>query len=773
MTKLLIVESPSKAKTIEKYLGKDFKVISSFGHIRGLPSRKDAVLPEQNFKTVYEVDAKSKKHVSEIIKWAKKADFIYLATDPDREGEAISWHIQQILNESKCKADVKRVVFYEITKRAVNEAVKNPRDLNVDLVDAQRGRQALDYLIGYTISPVLWRKLPGSKSAGRVQSVAVKIICEREGEIEHFKPQEYWSINGIFKSKSDNFIANLTHLDGKKLEKFSITNQKDAENAKNTISDKSYSVSSIEKREVRRRPHAPFTTSTLLQDAARKHGFSAKKTSVIAQRLYEGIELEGGESTGLITYMRTDSVTLSSDAIADTRKFIASNYGNKFLPSKPIVYRTKTKNAQEAHEAIRPTDVMRKPEHVKHCLDADQFKIYSLIWKRTVACQMEAAIFDQVSVVIADQDRLNKFRSTGTTLKFSGYLEVYKAGQDEDSEEEKENRLPKISEGELLKLLEIITNQHFTQPPPRYTEASLVKKMEELGIGRPSTYPSIISVIQDRGYVRLDKKRFFPESRGRVVDAFLNNFFAKYVAYDFTAQLEDQLDHVSNGEMDYLKVLENFWGDFKSKADEVIEFKNSDVLAELQKSLEFYVFGENADKKCPSCTDGVLQIKMSRFGLFISCSNYPDCNYRTNISTMKGDEGEAEAEDGAPKAAKENHSLGMHPEYGAEVMLKFGPYGPYVETTKEGKVRRSSIPKGKNVEQVELDYAVSLLSLPRVLGSHPRTGEDVIANRGRFGPYVGHQKTFASLKNIDVLEVTFEEAIKLIEEKESKGSKGS
>lgn len=765
MNKLLIVESPSKAKTIEKYLGKDFKVISSFGHIRGLPSRKDAVLPNENFKAIYEVDPKSKKHVAEIIKWAKKAEEIYLATDPDREGEAISWHIQEILSKENCTSKIKRAVFHEITKRAVLDAVSNPRELDINLVDAQRGRQTLDYLYGYTASPVLWRKLPGSKSAGRVQSVAVKVICERESEIERFRKEEYWSINGIFEVDSSKFNSNLTYLDGKKLEKFSITTEEDAKKAKEIIEDKLYNVESIEKREVRRRPHAPFTTSTLLQDAARKFGFSAKKTSLLAQRLYEGISLGGGEATGLITYMRTDSVTLSSDAIASARKFISQKYGNKFLPQQAVVYRTKTKNAQEAHEAIRPTDVTRTPEQVKQCLDPDQFKVYSIIWKRTVASQMEAAVFDQVSVVIKDEAGLNKFKSVGTTLKFSGYLEVYNVGQDEDKEEEKENRLPKLSEGQKLDLLEIITNQHFTQPPPRYTEASLVKKMEELGIGRPSTYPSIISVIQDREYVKLEKKRFFPESRGRVVDAFLNNFFTKYVAYDFTANLEDQLDHVSNGERNYLEVLSNFWEDFKSKADEVVEFKNSDILLELQKSLEYYVFGEeDAKKKCPSCKDGQLQLKMSRFGLFISCSNYPECNYRTNINKMRGEEDNTEDS----KQPAENKVLGMHPEYDAEILLKFGPYGPYVEVTQDGKVKRSSIPKSKKVEEVEIDYAVSLLALPRVLGKHPKTGKDIIANRGRYGPYVGHQKTFVSLKDIDVLDVTLEEAMRMIEEKESK-----
>lgn len=769
---LLIVESPSKAKTIEKYLGKNFKVISSFGHVRGLPSRKDVVLPNEDFKTIYEVDDRSKKHVNEIVKYAKKAEIIYLATDPDREGEAIAWHIQQILDEKGCNAVIKRVVFHEITKKAVLNAISKPRDIDINQVCAQRSRQNIDYLYGYTASPVLWRKLHGVKSAGRVQSVAVKLTCMREEEIEKFKSEEYWSIEGIFEADSDNkrleFKANLTHLDGTKLEKFSLKNEKSAKDAKALLQNKNYKVEGIEKKEVRRRPYAPFTTSTLLQDAARKFGFSAKKTALIAQRLYEGTDLGGGESTGLITYMRTDSVTLSSDAIGSTRQFIENTYGKKFLPANSILYRTKTKNAQEAHEAIRPTDVNRKPQDVKQYLESDQFKVYDLIWKRTVACQMEAAVFDQVSIIIQDESALNKFRATGTTLKFSGYLEVYNVGQDEDKEEEKENRLPVLLKDQALNLLQILTNQHFTQPPPRYTEATLVKKMEELGIGRPSTYPSIISVIQDRDYVKLEKKRFFPQARGRVVNAFLNHFFAKYVEYDFTANLEDKLDHVSNGEMDYLEVLREFWQDFKLKADEVMEFKNSDILAELQKSLDTFAFGDKKDKKCPDCKDGELQIRMSKFGLFISCSNYPECNYRTSIDMMKEDDNEGEH----PPFDGEK-VLGKHPEFGNEVLLKKGPYGFYIQNEQNGKPKRSSVPKGKNIDVIDLEYALSLLSLPRVLGAHPTTGEDVIANRGRYGPYVGHRKTFVSLKDIDVMEVTFDEAIKMIEEKEAKKGKGN
>ncbi|MCH2037924.1 MAG: type I DNA topoisomerase, partial [Rickettsiales bacterium] len=582
---LLIVESPAKCKTIEKYLGKDYQVLASFGHIRDLPSKNGSVNPDEDFAMHYDVSADSKKHVKNIVDAVKKSDSLYLATDPDREGEAISWHVLEVLlkrREIKKDFPFYRISFNEITRRAVTEAIQKPRTLDMDLINAQQARRALDYLVGFTLSPVLWRKLPGSRSAGRVQSVALRLVCDRESEIEDFTSQEYWDIKGNFATaKKEQFSAKLTSLDQMKLERFSITNQEQAEKIVADLKDKQYAVSKVEKKQVRRNPYPPFTTSSLQQEASRKLGFGAKRTMMVAQKLYEGINI-GGEQAGLITYMRTDGVTVSQEAINGSRSLISSMYGNQYVPDKPRQYNSKAKNAQEAHEAIRPTDVSRTPKEMTAYLDNDQLKLYELIWKRMVASQMQSAVMDQVSADIASQGGNAVFRAVGTTIAFDGFLALYIESTDDAQDKDDDRKLPPLDEGMPVDLSKIIPDQHFTQPPPRYTEASLVKKMEELGIGRPSTYASIISVLQDRSYVRLDKKRFIPEDRGRIVTAFLSNFFKRYVEYDFTANLENELDQISSGDIEWKDVLRKFWSDFIVNIDAVKEKEIGDILVTLE-----------------------------------------------------------------------------------------------------------------------------------------------------------------------------------------------
>ncbi len=777
--KVVVVESPSKAKTINKYLGSDYKVLASYGHVRDLPSKDGSVDPSKNFSMIWEVDDRAKKQLAEIKKALKGADQLLLATDPDREGEAISWHVQNVLEEEKAlkNIDVKRVVFYEVTKNAVLEAMDNPRDLNKELIDAYLARRALDYLVGFTLSPVLWRKLPGSRSAGRVQSVALRLVAERESEIEAFRAQEYWSVLGRFFGTPDRTVeSRLTVFDGKKLEKFDLNTEALAKGAVEEIKKHAYSVAEISKKQVKRSPSAPFTTSTLQQEASRKLGYGARKTMQLAQRLYEGTDLGDGETVGLITYMRTDSITVSTEAVKGARDFIGKKFGEKYLPSSPRMYKSKSKNAQEAHEAIRPTDLHRTPESVKSSLDLDQFKLYELIWKRMVASQMENALIDQVGADITSADKKITFRATGSTVAFDGFMALYQEDQD-DATDEESKMLPPLKEGETLDLREITPNQHFTQPPPRYTEASLVKKLEELGIGRPSTYASIISTLLDRKYVNLEKKRLIPQPLGRLVTSFLKAFFHRYVEYDFTANLEEKLDDISNGDLSWTEVLRQFWETFSATAEEAKGLKFADVIENLEKDLEPFIFSSKEEgkpsKTCPACGSGTLSLKLGKFGAFVGCSNYPDCSYSRKL-TAESAEKESGQEDGAEEKAMpfETKVLGEDPKSGESVTLRKGPYGFYFQWgegqtsgKKKIKPKRVAVPKGKEITALTLEDALSAGALPRSLGTHPQTGEEIIAGIGRFGPYVKHQNKFKSLaKTDDVLTIGLDRAVELLAE---------
>ena len=768
--KLVIVESPAKAKTINKYLGKDFKVIASYGHIRDLPSKNGSVEPDKDFEMHYETDADPKR-LKDLVSSAKDADEIILATDPDREGESISWHVLEMLREKKAlpkAAKISRVVFNAITKNAVLEAMKKPRQVDMDLVNAQQARRALDYLVGFTLSPVLWRKLPGARSAGRVQSVALRLICDRESEIEQFISQEYWDIRAVL---SNNIVARLTQVEGKKLDKFDIPNEAAARKIEKKITGQKVNVIEITEKEVRRSPKPPFITSTLQQEAARKLGFTAKRTMQMAQKLYEGVNEDGG----LITYMRTDGVYVAPEAVKATRILVESKYGKQYVPEKERVYTSKAINSQEAHEAIRPTDVELLPEKAAKFLESDMAALYELIWKRMIASQMENAVFDQTAIDFETADKYAIFRATGTVVKFDGYQKLYEEGND-DEEEEAEKRLPKVKKGESFGINEVKPEGHFTEPPPRYSEASLVKKLEEMGIGRPSTYASIISVLQDRTYVRLDKKRFIPEDRGRIVTVFLTNFFRKYVEFDYTANLEKELDEVSEGRMEWKKVLRDFWGDFNTKIQEASGLKIQEVLEKLNEALEKHIFPNG--RKCPTCADGVLGIRLSKFGSFIGCNNYPDCSYTAKMN-YEGEEGEAGAANEEPKV------LGQDPVTGLDVTLRKGPYGWYVQLGEEGeepkksgkgvkkiKPKRFTIAKATDPETVTLPQALEFLSLPRLVGVHPETGKEIKAGIGRFGPYLLHNDKFTSLKTDDVLTVGINRAVDVLASAASKGGFG-
>jgi DNA topoisomerase-1 len=755
---VVVVESPAKAKTINKYLGSDYRVVASYGHVRDLPAKDGSVRPEADFAMDWEVDAKSEKHIRAIIQELKNSDRLYLATDPDREGEAISWHVQEVLRQRHALKDVKvvRVTFNEITKSAVLDAIANPRDLDQALIDAYMARRALDYLVGFTLSPVLWRKLPGSRSAGRVQSVALRLICEREAEIEVFKPQEYWSIDVVLKTADGaDLPCSLAVLDGEKLEKFSIANAEKARAAARRVEEAGhFTVSAVERKRVKRNPYPPFTTSTLQQEASRKLGFSATHTMRVAQRLYEGVTL-GSEAVGLITYMRTDSVTLSTEAIGAIRNTIADIYGDQYLPPSPRLYKTKAKNAQEAHEAIRPTDMRRTPKDVARYLDEDQRRLYDLIWRRTMACEMVSAEIDRVAIDLTDASGSLGLRATGSVVAFDGFMKVYREDHDDpDPEEagEEGRRLPPVREGDRTGVDSVTPNQHFTQPPPRYTEASLVKKMEELGIGRPSTYASIIQVLQDRGYVTLEKKRFVPGDRGRLVTAFLEGFFRRYVEYNFTADLENQLDEISGGRIDWRVVLREFWEAFRAAVEQTKELTIGQVLEALDRDLGPHFFPARDDGKdpraCPACSSGRLSLRLGKHGAFIGCSNYPECRFTRPLAMPTEEEG-----NGAGAGEGVIH-LGDHPETGLPVSVRKGPYGHYIQHGEKAeggkeKPQRVALPKDRPPATVDLDFAVKLLALPRLVGRHSETGEPIYAGIGRFGPYLRHNTTYVNLRSID------------------------
>ncbi|MEB3701839.1 DNA topoisomerase 1 [Candidatus Bealeia paramacronuclearis] len=767
---VVIVESPAKAKTIEKYLGKDFKVFASFGHVRDLPSKNGSVRPDEDFAMTWEVDPKSQKHVNEIASAVKKADHLYLATDPDREGEAISWHIAEILKEKGLlpKIPTSRIAFNAITKNAVLEALKNPREIDQELVDAYLARLSLDYLVGFTLSPVLWRKLPGSRSAGRVQSVALRLVVEREQEIEAFDSQEYWTIEADFKTPSNRiFTARLTHLNDKKLDKFDLKSKEDAENAVQEILKHGYAVIKIEKKRTKRRAKPPFTTSTIQQEASRKLGFSPKKTMQVAQKLYEGVDI-GGEVTGLITYMRTDSIQVEPAAIEEARQIIREDFGKEYVPETPTLYKSKAKNAQEAHEAIRPTELARRPQKLTSYLDRDQARLYELIWKRMMASQMAPAELDQMSVDIGNPSEKILFRANGSTIAFDGFLKLYRESVDEGQDDEEDQRLlPAMNEKDPLNRETTIPEQHFTQPPPRYSEASLVKKMEELGIGRPSTYARILQVLQERGYVKHENRQLSPEDRGRLVTTFLMNFFHKYVEYDFTADLEERLDNISAGDLQWKSVLHDFWGDFSSAIDATKPLTITDVLKVLEDHLSSYLFPQKEDGKnsreCTQCKTGTLGLRVGKFGAFIGCSNYPECKFTRPLDV--GDQGER---GGELTSDFEDKLLGTDPVLELPVYLKKGPYGFYAQwgesAPKGEKPKRASLPRGYAPQDFTLEQAISLGKLPREVGIHPETKEKVFAGLGRFGPYLKHGQEFISLKNDDVLDVGLNRAVTLIAE---------
>ena len=766
---VVIVESPSKAKTINKYLGSGFKVLASYGHIRDLPSKDGSVDPNNDFAMIWELDSDSKKRVNEIAKAVKGADRLILATDPDREGEAISWHLLEALAQKKALKDVKidRVAFNAITKTAIQEAMAEPREIDGDLVDAYLARRALDYLVGFNLSPVLWRKLPGARSAGRVQSVALRIICVRELEIETFVSDEYWTVAAQAASGgSAPFEARLVLHEGEKLKKFTLNNEAAATAAKNAVANASFTVDAVEAKPSRRNPPPPFTTSTLQQEAARKLGFNAQRTMRTAQSLYEGIDI-GGETVGLITYMRTDGVDMAPEAVHDARRSITSEFGENYTPEKPRMYKSKAKNAQEAHECIRPTGFGRSPDKLKG-LSEDQYKLYALIWKRALASQMEAARLENTTIDLLSADKKTGLRATGSVILFDGFLKLYEEGRDDADPENAEGVLPKVSVGAAADITDAKADQHFTQPPPRYSEASLVKRLEELGIGRPSTYASTLSTLRDRGYVTMEKNRFVPDSKGRIVTAFLENYFGKYVEYDFTADLEGTLDEISAGEADWKLFLKNFWSEFHAAIEDIGELRISEVLDALNESLGPLIFPKKEDgsdpRACPSCDDGRLSLKTGKFGAFIGCSNYPDCNYTRQLSAAGAGDDAAETADKA---------LGLDPDSGLEVWLKNGRFGPYVqlgevEKGSKEKPKRTGIPKVWKVEDVNLQKAIMLLSLPRDVGAHPEDGEMIVAGLGRFGPFVKHGKTYANLPNVDeVFEVGLNRAVTLIAEKKA------
>ena len=766
MTNVVIVESPAKAKTINKYLGSDFRVLATVGHIRDLIGRDGSVKPDSDFEMDWEVFPDSQKQIKEIANALNDADNLYLATDPDREGEAISWHLKEILKEKNLLSDVKvqRVVFNEVTEAAVLDAFNNPRDLDNHLVEAYLARRALDHLVGFKLSPVLWRKLPGNKSAGRVQSVALRLICERELEIEKFDPREYWSVLvNLENSEKKSFSAKLTHLAGKKLGDYDLSNEELAKKAVASIEGQPLFVLKVEKKQVRDYPRAPFTTSTLQQAAANKLYFTAKKTMSVAQSLYQGVNING-ETLGLITYMRTDGVSMSAEAIISCRDEIKSQYGKEYLPDSPNIYKVKAKNAQEAHEAIRPTNIAVKPGDVK-MLDEDQQKLYGLIWNKAIASQMQPAVFDRVAVDLGpstDTDEELTLRANGSVLIFDGHKRIYDDESDSKKKEGETNLLPKLLEGEKLTTISVKPEQHFTKPPARYSEASLIKHLEELGIGRPSTYSSIMSKLKEN-YVRIENRRFFPEDRSRLVTAFLTIYFSKYVQYDFTADLEEKLDRISDADIDWKEVLRDFWIDFNKSVEDTTDLRNREILDALNDIIGPHFFGPGTDgedpRKCPTCPDGRVSLKTGRHGAFIGCSNYPDCKYTRPLKVPNSDDTHSSIADNGPKV------LGNDPTTDLEVTLRRGPYGFYVQLGEaEGKTKpkRASLTRDINPENLNLQTAIGLLSLPREVGLHTTENEMITAAIGRFGPYIKMGGTYVSLKEDSVLEIGLNRAIDLL-----------
>ncbi|MBY0297220.1 MAG: type I DNA topoisomerase [Methylobacterium sp.] len=781
--KVVVVESPAKAKTINKYLGRDYEVLASFGHVRDLPAKDGSVDPEQDFRMLWELEDRGAKRVQEIARAVKGADKLILATDPDREGEAISWHVLEALQAKRVLkgVPVERVTFNAITKDAVQTAMAQPRQIDQALVDAYLARRALDYLVGFNLSPVLWRKLPGARSAGRVQSVALRLVCDREAEIEAFRPREYWSLVAtLATAKGATFEARLAGADGKRIQRLDVGTAEEAEAFRRDLELATFTVASVEAKPAKRHPQPPFTTSTLQQEASRKLGLAPAQTMRIAQRLYEGVEI-GGETVGLITYMRTDGVDMAPEAIRDARQVIGAEFGADYVPPAPRSYSTKAKNAQEAHEAVRPTDLGRLPKAVARFLEPEQAKLYELIWTRTIASQMESAELERTTVDIHANvgPRRLDLRATGQVVKFDGFLTLYQEGKD-DEEDEESRRLPPMAAGDSLRRERIAATQHFTEPPPRYSEASLVKRMEELGIGRPSTYAAVLQVLRDREYVRIEKKRLVPEDKGRLVTGFLESFFRRYVEYDFTADLEEQLDRVSNAEIDWRAVLRDFWREFSAAIAGTKELRTAEVLEALNQLLGPHIFPARADganpRACPTCGGGTLSLKLGKFGAFIGCSNYPECKYTRQLSAA-GIEGDGEgngAEGGQPGV----RVLGEDPATGLPVTLRDGRFGPFVQlgeaSSEKGaeKPKRSSLPRGLAPGDVTLETALKLLALPREVARHPETGEPILANLGRFGPYVQHGKTYANLgKDDDLLEIGANRAIDLIVAKEQGGGR--
>jgi len=785
---VVVVESPAKAKTINKYLGSEYEVLASFGHVRDLPAKDGSVDPEADFKMIWELEGRGAKQVSEIARAAKGATKLILATDPDREGEAISWHVLEALNQKRALKGVavERVTFNAITKQAVQEAMRAPREIDQALVDAYLARRALDYLVGFTLSPVLWRKLPGARSAGRVQSVSLRLVCDREREIETFVRREYWSLVATLATKDGStFEARLVGADGKRINRLDVGNAEEAAAFKSALEAAAFTVTQVEAKPAKRHPQPPFTTSTLQQEASRKLGFAPARTMQLAQRLYEGIDL-GGETVGLITYMRTDGVDMAPEAVQAVRRVIAREHGDKYVPHVPRKYTVKAKNAQEAHEAVRPTDPGRLPSAVRGKLELDQLKLYELIWTRTVASQMESAELMRTAVDIEAKagERTLALRASGQVVLFDGFLALYREGRDDPEQtsgsaavtedDDESRRLPKMAAGERLEKRQITSTQHFTEPPPRFTEASLVKRMEELGIGRPSTYAAILSVLRERDYVTIDKKRLVPQDKGRLVTGFLEKFVPRLVQYDFTAGLEEELDKVSADELDWKELLRRFWTDFSGAVAETKELRTTQVIDALNEWLGPYLFPPRADgadpRACTVCGNGQLSLKLGKFGSFLGCSNYPECRYTRPLASSSAD-GAAAAEAGTDGTGPK--SLGADPAGGGDVTIRDGRFGTYVQLGEGEKPKRVSLPKGMTVASVDLDRALALLALPKEVAKHPESGEPILVGVGRYGPYVQHGRTYANLeRDDDVLSVGANRAIDLIVAKEQGGGRG-